>query len=234
LDSPPTTCNVDYGRDCFNSEHQGGCIISAITNQTALFLDPNSDATTRQEALKFIIHFIGDLHQPLHIEDVYTGGNDIPTCFRKACSSVELHAVWDKYLVHKIVGLPTSPHHDEEKTVAAEWASKLYDGNKHKIPDQCADVTNSQQCTMGWAADANAYVCNFVLNVGGLSDMDLVKEWFNHRDLSTDYYDGAAPIVEELIGLAGIRLGAYLDALITAAQNLNLHPAQQILGNGEF
>jgi hypothetical protein len=184
--------------------------------------------------LKFIIHFIGDIHQPLHIEDVYTGGNDIPTCFRKACASVELHAVWDKYIVHKIVGLPTSPTHDQEKSVAAEWATKLYKANKDQIPDQCADVNNSQQCTMSWATDANAYVCDFVLNVGGLTDINSIKDWFNHRDLSTDYYEGAAPIVEKLIGLAGIRLGNYLNALLAAAQNLDGPEKQKVLGSAEF
>jgi hypothetical protein len=234
LDSPPTTCNVDYQRDCFNSEHQGGCIISAIMNQTQLFLDPNSDATTRQEALKFIMHFVGDIHQPLHVEDVYTGGNDIPTCFRKSCARNELHAVWDTDIVHKIVGIPNSAKHNQEKTAAADWATQLYDANKGFLGEQCADVNDPQKCTMQWASQVNQYVCSYVLNVGGLSDLEEIKSWFANRDLSTDYYDGAAPIVEQLIGIAGIRLGAYLEALVAAAQSFEKAKVQPVLKESEF
>lgn len=42
-------------------------------------------------------------------------------------------------------------------------------------------------------------------------------EWYQSNDLSLDYYEGAAPIVEYLIGRAGERLGVYLNALVQAA-----------------
>jgi S1/P1 Nuclease len=229
---------VDYDRDCFNSEHKGGCVISAIINQTQIFLDPSTEDVVRKEALMFIIHFIGDMHQPLHMEDAYTGGNDIPTCFRKACAKTELHAVWDTNIVHTIVGLPSSAKHDEQKDAASTWATQLYNSNKKSIDKQCIDVNNPQQCAMKWAAEANTYICSYVFNVGGLSDMDEIKNWFNHKDLSTDYYDGAAPIVQKLIGLAGIRLGAYLEALVGAAQGAGIVVpvlgSQKILGEAEL
>jgi hypothetical protein len=41
-------------------------------------------------------------------------------------------------------------------------------------------------------------------------------DWFQGRDLSTDYYDGAAPVVEYLIGKAGVRLAAWLEAMVSA------------------
>jgi hypothetical protein len=42
-------------------------------------------------------------------------------------------------------------------------------------------------------------------------------EWYESHDLSLDYYDGAVPIVEYLIGKAGEKLGVYLNALVQAA-----------------
>lgn len=48
-------------------------------------------------------------------------------------------------------------------------------------------------------------------------------EWYENNDLSGEYYEGAAPIVEYLIGRAGERLGVYLNALVQAAQG-----AQQV------
>jgi hypothetical protein len=183
----------------------------------------------------FIFHFIGDLHQPLHIENAFRGGNEIPTCFRRACANTELHAVWDKYIPHKICGISNSANNDEEKVAAAEWADKLFAANQNrKIKKQCADVTNPQKCTMNWAAEANSYICSFVLNVGGLTDLDEIKDWFADRDLSTDYYEDAVPIVEHLIGMAGMRLGGYLNSLAAAAQGAIELEEQQPLGDLEL
>jgi S1/P1 Nuclease len=44
--------------------------------QTAEILT-NPDVTKKQNAMKFLIHFLGDIHQPLHAEDLDRGGNDI-------------------------------------------------------------------------------------------------------------------------------------------------------------
>jgi hypothetical protein len=58
-DSPPNECRLRYPDDC--SAQHGGCIVSAISAQTATFIDPLSSPTLRQEALKFVLHFIGKL-----------------------------------------------------------------------------------------------------------------------------------------------------------------------------
>jgi hypothetical protein len=142
-----------------------------------------------------------------------------------------LHAVWDKYIPHKIVGLSNSAGNPEEKIAAADWADKLYADNKDNLKNQCADMENPLKCIMKWAAETNKYICSFVLNVGELTDMEEIVAWFDGRDLSTDYYEGAAPIAENLIGLAGIRLGAYLNALVAAAQAANVRGTQEPLGD---
>jgi hypothetical protein len=182
----------------------------------------------------FIFHFIGDLHQPLHVEDAYRGGNNISACFRRACAHVELHAIWDKYIPHKIVGLSNSAKNPEEKIAAADWADKLYADNKDKLKSQCADMKNPLKCIMEWAEETNKYICSFVLNVGGLTNIKDIAAWFKGRDLSTDYYEGAAPIAENLIGLAGIRLGAYLNAMVAAAQTAHVSGTQEPLGDSDL
>jgi len=47
----------------------------------------------RQTALKFLIHFFGDITQPLHCEALDVGGNTIDVTWNGA--STNLHAVWD-------------------------------------------------------------------------------------------------------------------------------------------
>jgi hypothetical protein len=72
-DNPPLSCNVDYERDCKES----GCVVSALVNYTEQSLSSEIPTWQRAQAAKFVIHFVGDLHQPLHNEDVSRGGNGI-------------------------------------------------------------------------------------------------------------------------------------------------------------
>lgn len=69
-DKPPSTCNVDYQRDCGDA----GCVVSAIQNYTTRVSDKSLSADQRTDALKFIVHFLGDIHQPLHDEALELGG----------------------------------------------------------------------------------------------------------------------------------------------------------------
>ncbi|RMY11137.1 hypothetical protein D0868_03302 [Hortaea werneckii] len=127
-DSPPETCNVNFSRDC---EEDRGCVVSALANQTALLLDLDQTRTTRNEALKFLLHFVGDLHQPLHTEALDRGGNQIQVKFDNR--HYNLHSVWDTEVALKMHGLTRSPGVDAEKTLAKRWAQELY--NKHESAD---------------------------------------------------------------------------------------------------
>ena len=94
-DDPPRVCKVNYGRDCADS-----CIIRAIVNQTSIINDMDGwGLLDRQQALKFLIHFLGDIHQPLHTEAEAKGGNQIEVEFDG--KKENLHAVWDGWIPEK-------------------------------------------------------------------------------------------------------------------------------------
>ena len=59
------SCVYDRQRDCNWTTGQR-CVDGAIQNYTQRLTDSQLDPTQHQEALKFLIHFIGDAHQPLH------------------------------------------------------------------------------------------------------------------------------------------------------------------------
>jgi hypothetical protein len=230
-DSPPHQCGLIYPADC-SAQSRDGCIISALSNQTAAFLSPDTFARERKEALMFILHFFGDLHQPLHIENAYRGGNEIPVCFRKACARTNLHSVWDTLIPDKIVGLGSAPTHPELKVAAAVWAEQLHGaalanaGVAGVDPmAECHDLMAPDSCSVNWAAESNAWVCKYVMKEG--------LEWLSSNDLSLDYYDGAKPIVEELISKAGLRLAGWLEAMVAAAATSN-SGVQQPVSNMEL
>ncbi|KAH8812931.1 phospholipase C/P1 nuclease domain-containing protein [Xylogone sp. PMI_703] len=202
-DSPPGLCAVDYNRDCPSI---GGCAVSAIINQTSLVLDNSQNPTVRAEALMYLIHFIGDIHQPLHIENLDRGGNGIPVCFDSRCSPTEnLHSIWDTDIIHKINGLNLTINQTEEREAAQKWADSLFASRQHDVETECDDIDDPEDCAMEWARETNAYICSYVLANG--------VEWLENNDLGGDYYDGAVPIVESQIANAGARLGAWLNAL---------------------
>jgi hypothetical protein len=79
VDIPRNASQYSADRDC----PQGDCVIQEIERTFAVLSNTNSNATDRQEALKFIIHFIGDMHQPLHdatdTQDQEAIANGFPT-----------------------------------------------------------------------------------------------------------------------------------------------------------
>ena len=89
--SPPQTCSVSYNRDC---PSKGGCVISALANNTQIFrqcLDDNDVSIRCSNALKFLVHFMGDITQPLHCSAKSRGGNGIEVIFEN--KQEKLHAV---------------------------------------------------------------------------------------------------------------------------------------------
>jgi hypothetical protein len=159
----------------------------------------------------FIIYFLGDIHQPLHVEDYARGGNEIKVCFGHACSGNNLHSVWDKYIPHKIC-LKTSTTNEEEKVAAQQWADKLHVDHVVKgesIIKECADMRAPDKCGLAWAKEANIYICSIAMKER--------VHWLESNDLSQEYYDEAAPVVEYLIGKAGLRLAAFIEAMVSAS-----------------
>src|SRR4051812_17594104 len=89
-----------------------GDALEALTHFTAVLRDPNASVADKQLALRFIVHLVGDLHQPLHVGKCCDkGGNDVKvTWFGKPTN---LHAVWDSAIV------------DDEQLSFTELATKL-------------------------------------------------------------------------------------------------------------
>lgn len=83
-----------------------GCVTRAIDDQLAALRSSTADPQKRAEALRFVIHFVGDLHQPLHAAtNNDEGGNCVPVAFfgelpqlrnsQNESYAPNLHGVWD-------------------------------------------------------------------------------------------------------------------------------------------
>lgn len=92
-----SSSGLDMKRDC----PPAGCIIRAIEESRERWRDPGLSPTERREALLFLVHFVGDLHEPLHCSDNHDrGGNDVMVEFEGA--RMNLHQVWDRGVLNRL------------------------------------------------------------------------------------------------------------------------------------
>jgi hypothetical protein len=75
-----------------------GDAMTALAHFQAVLRDKTASRADRQAALRFVVHLVGDLHQPLHVGcRADHGANDVKVEFFGAPTS--LHAVWDSRLI---------------------------------------------------------------------------------------------------------------------------------------
>ena len=85
----------------------GNCVSAQITRNAKLLADRSVPARERLQALAFLVHFVGDLHQPLHAGDRNDlGGNRVNARYGEAGGRINLHMIWDGYLAERAITTP--------------------------------------------------------------------------------------------------------------------------------
>jgi hypothetical protein len=98
-----------------------GDVIVALTRCEGILRSPAASVEQRVVALRYLVHLLGDLHQPLHVgRTADRGGNSIEVTWHREPSN--LHAVWDSAMI------------DSEKLSFSEWAAFL----DHPAPEEVA------------------------------------------------------------------------------------------------
>jgi hypothetical protein len=139
-------CGFDTARDCPN----GDCVVQAIERQTAILADRSQPLQARREALKYVVHFVGDVHQPMHAGDrPDAGGNGYQISLRtqlepeayardkyvNGVMGTNLHSIWDYYVLgeeglslaqyaDRLDALPWPPTRDETPAPPLAWAKE--------------------------------------------------------------------------------------------------------------
>lgn len=131
IDIPIDQPHMDLARDC----PKGDCVVTQIAAQRAILVDPAATPVQRKEALMFLIHFVGDMHQPLHSSDNKDkGGNDVHVVFFDRPGN--LHGTWDSALLGRMgkeddlfpALLKEAEKHRKKwsKGTVAEWAEQSH------------------------------------------------------------------------------------------------------------
>ena len=85
----------------------GNCVSEQIERQARLLADRTVPTRERLMALAFLVHFVGDLHNPMHAGDRGDrGGNDVKANYGLVGGRTNLHSIWDGYLAERAISTP--------------------------------------------------------------------------------------------------------------------------------
>ncbi|XP_028767638.1 endonuclease 1-like [Neltuma alba] len=208
INTPDNLCSFDYSRDCHNPKgEQDMCVAGAIKNFTSQLLhykegtgDPRQNMT---EALLFLSHFVGDIHQPLHVGFTSDeGGNTIALRWFRRKSN--LHHVWDK----EVIVTALKDYYEKDLNLLLEDLEGNYtDGIwSDDVPSwsHCDDLS---KCVDRWAKESINIACKWAYK-GVEAGMTLADDYFNTR----------MPWVMKRIAQGGIRLAMILNQVFGDAQ----------------
>jgi len=197
-----------------------GCVNEALAAQIAILTDKSAGPAKRAEALRYIIHFVGDLHQPLHsTTNDDEGGNCVPLrYFRRKprehnhAFTPNLHNIWDSAILDRDAEGADSREYAErlEETYASsfeqwqkagihidDWVWESHDYAEKNVYEPLTPKVAIEK-------PMPVYACTDDNNIGAR----LLDE---HITVAEAYQDQAALIAELRIAQAGIRLALILN-----------------------
>lgn len=188
-------CNFDLARDC----PDGNCAVGALQRETAILGDPSQPLAERRDALKWVVHLVGDLHQPLHANSrTDRGGNQFQISLRTSIQpegfalkqyvngvqGTNLHSVWDFYIL-------ANRKLDLNAYVAALQAAPS---------PTAATEARASDAPLQWAEES----CKLT-ETAGLYPPD------NKHTMTSHYLEQMRPLAEQRIQIGAIRLADLLN-----------------------
>jgi hypothetical protein len=207
---------------------KGNCVVEAIVAQYHTLMT-TTDAAQKGNALRYIVHFVGDIHQPLHtISNGDRGGNCLPITYYGMAPQEDarhnwrpnLHAIWDDGIIRRLMSA---------KGLADSRALADYAAGQGTLPEVPARAPTVQRVT-SWARESNklARTVSYArlpvappvepvaaaYSLASCDDNNHVGRRMAdlHEQIAEDYEQASVPVIIEQLRLAGERLAAVLKA----------------------
>jgi hypothetical protein len=222
IDIPRGVPKGDTAQYCPES---GGCVTKAISDQLTILRDPKANPQSKADALRYLIHFVGDLHQPLHATtNDDRGGNCVPVAFfdqatdqtnaRREDYRPNLHGVWDTSIIERWA------HRRSPQQLASELETKF--------KPQMAVWASQQVDIDAWAWESHELAERVVygdlptkvaiekpqpVNTCADDDHISMRMLKLHEQIGDGYESVAEAAVQEQLAKAGVRLAVVLNSL---------------------
>jgi len=201
-DNQPVCGSAPKARYCA----YGQCNSEQLKRLTQVLADPRAAARERNEALKWVVHLVGDIHQPLHVADnADRGGNRVVVALAgvRTRGRESLHRAWDNDLVALALHTRNRQQPPADIDALAVAAQRLLADAGEGSPDDWASQSNHLARNVAYAYPG--FVCDRV--PPGIVVLDAA------------YQRDAEEIVHERLLLAGARLAALLNRTLGGAQS---------------
>jgi len=217
--------DFDFAANC----PDGNCVSGQIPRQLAALQDRSLPVAKRIEALAFLTHFVGDLHQPVHIGDKGDrGANDVRADYGgKAGPRMNLHRIWDTEMAERALTEPptvTARITRAERAAAQggtveDWARESWAASKDTAYANLRDYPD--RCLLPPAPTPPPLPASVVPAEGsplpppGMTP--LAKAFAEamagpRAHIDEPYITAATPVIRARAVAAGVRLAALLDA----------------------
>jgi len=198
INIPPDATSYNRDRDCprqpgvlagGRGDRWRDCVVERILYNQQRLANMSLDRADRAIALKFLVHLIGDLHQPFHALGIERGGNGIPvSVFGSATCNYDdgtpypcnLHGAWDTVLI--------AHRRRSDQQYLADLEAQI----KQRRWDTVATGSPAE-----WAMESHALAKLALLPAGGVVD--------------EAYFRAQIPVVDERLARGGLRLAAWLN-----------------------
>ncbi len=180
INIPPAATSLDLKRDCPDRD----CITVKIREFSGIVRLSVRTRSEVQESLKFLIHLVADLHQPLHagyLQD--RGGNEIAVIV--SGQETNLHALWDSDLVRQLGS--------DEVALAERLQQAITSAQKHEW---------QQGNLRDWTWESHLLAVRYAY--GALPRG-------NPKRLDAEYLGPASTLVEQQLSKAGVRLAKVIN-----------------------
>jgi hypothetical protein len=200
------TCGIsDQDKNC------GCCVIKAIANYTTRLGNTDLGNNDRYEALKFLVHFVGDASQPLHAGHTQDrGGNLVHVTIGWAghtSQGTNLHSVWDSNMLeHKLHANSWTFQTFASGLVKRIQAGEFPASEWSKDCDGLA--THVESCPVDSSEESAETACEFAYTDEHGNTI------ISGSVLSSQYYESRIPVLERRIAAAGVRLASILNGVL--------------------
>jgi len=188
----------DSARNCPEAD----CVVAQIRKDEHLLADTRLPRPVRVEDLRFLIHFVGDIHQPLHCADHHDRGGNAVRVFI-AGEETNLHAVWDTMVVAALGDDPVAVSTDLEARITPREARAWSRGRPGD-----------------WANESFAIAKRAIY--GSLRVADGTREPIQLPD---DYAVRERSLAAVQLEKAGVRLAMALNTALSTPPNTAVSPA---------
>jgi predicted Rossmann-fold nucleotide-binding protein len=198
-------CHVDKDN---NRVPELTCVVAKLADYTRVLGDRSKPDAQRLEALKWVTHLLGDVHQPMHVADNQDrGGNGVVFPYSEQVKN--LHAVWDSGIIEKHYGWTLGADYSFDRAAVQKAADQMDAAITPEQRRAWAPQYNARESdVVRWVNQTHLLAAAAYLNVPPVKDEASLAR----------YQNSFWPLTQEQLQKASVRLSAVLNLALASGE----------------